>query len=74
MTPQQTKELAARLKELRLKKGLSAAQVAEKMGAGYQAPRVYNIESGKKPVGFKMAESYANACGYEMKIEFVEKT
>ena len=59
MTPQQTKELGKKLKELRVKKGLSAAQVAEKMGVGYKAPRIYNIESGLKPVGFKMAESYA---------------
>lgn len=70
MTPEQTKTLAKRLKELREKSGLTQAQVAKKMGPGYQAPRIYNIESGLKPVGLKMIESYAAACGYRLNLEF----
>lgn len=72
MTPEQTKILGARLKELRLKKGLTASQVAQKMGPGYQSPKIYNIESGLKPVGFVMAESYAAACGFKIRLEFDE--
>jgi transcriptional regulator with XRE-family HTH domain len=72
MTPEQTKILSARLKEMREKKGLTALQVAQKMGPGYQPPRIYNIESGYKPVGFGMIESYAAACGFTVRIEFDE--
>lgn len=70
MTPEQIKIMAERLKQLRVESGLTHAQVAAKMGAGYQAPRIYNIESGLKPVGLKMIENYAAACGYKVNVEF----
>jgi transcriptional regulator with XRE-family HTH domain len=70
MTPEQTKIMAERLKQLRIESGLTQAQVAKKMGPGYKAPRIYNIESGSKPVGLKMIESYAAACGYRLNLEF----
>jgi transcriptional regulator with XRE-family HTH domain len=70
MTPEQTKIMAKRLKQLRIESGLTHAQIAEKMGPGYKAPRIYNIESGLKPVGLKMIESYASACGYRLNLEF----
>lgn len=70
MTPEQTKIMAKRLKQLRVESGLTHAQIAEKMGPGYQAPRIYNIESGLKPVGLKMIENYAAACGYKLNLEF----
>jgi transcriptional regulator with XRE-family HTH domain len=70
MTPEQTKTLAKRLKELRDESGLTQEKVAQKMGAGYRAARISNIESGLKPVGLKMIESYAAACGYKLNLEF----
>lgn len=70
MTPEQTKIMAERLKQLRTESGLTQEKVAQKMGAGYRAARISNIESGLKPVGLKMIENYAAACGYRVNVEF----
>lgn len=72
MTTEQTKELGARLKALRIKKGLHPSQIAEEMGVGYKAPVVHNIEAGLKPVGLVMLSNYVAACGCVLRLEFQE--
>lgn len=59
------------LKALRLSAGLTQVQLAEKLGnGGYTSAVVRAIESGRRNIGLNLIADWANACGYNVSIEF----
>lgn len=61
------------LRLLRLSSGQTQAQIAEKLGqGGYDAKVIGSIENGRRNIGLALLSSWASACGYDVKIEFVK--
>lgn len=60
-------ELAARVIELRLQKGLSQAQLAKKIGTGQSA--IARLESGDYNPSMVFLEKVAKATGVQLKVK-----
>ena len=61
------------LKLLRLSSGQTQVQIAEKLGkGGYDAKAVGALENDRRNIGLSLLASWAAACGYDVKIEFVK--
>lgn len=62
------------LKALRLSAGLTQKQLAEKLGkGGYTDGVIRAIESGRRNIGLNLLPDWADACGYDISIEFKKR-
>lgn len=59
------------LRMLRISAKLSQAELAKKLGnGGYDRRIVGAIENNRRNIGINLISDWAEACGYEVKIEF----
>lgn len=59
------------LKTLRVSAGLTQSQLADMLGnGGYSSAVIRAIESGRRNIGLNLLADWANACGYDVSIEF----
>ena len=61
----------AQLKALRESAGLTQTQLCEAMGIKAGKVFISKIEKNRKKVGLNLAEKWAKACNFAMKIEFL---
>ncbi|MFC0183386.1 Helix-turn-helix domain-containing protein [Pseudarcicella hirudinis] len=65
---------AEQLKKIRIQSGMTALEVAERMGNSFNEKAILAMESGERNLGISSIEKYAEACGFLIKIEFYRYT